>query len=79
MELPGIGGAASAAVEPREALPALLLGVHVAELELVPDIRPGDALVHIAQQEALIPHKLVAGIEVSPGGHRQVLGAGAAA
>ena len=36
--------------------------VHIAHLELVPNLRVHNAGVHISQQELFISHKLVAGV-----------------
>ena len=48
-------------------------------LELIPHGGVGDALPDVAHQVFGVAHKLVAGVQVAPGGHGHVLGAGAAA
>ena len=75
----GVGGTAAGAVEPGPAVPAVRPGVGVAELELVPEGRVGHALPHVAHGVLRVPHELVAGVQLAPGGHRQVLRAAAAA
>ena len=75
MEVVGIGCAAAAAVESREAVSALFFCVDITELELIPDIGPGDAGVYIAHQELFLTYELVARIKISPRGNCQVLSA----
>ena len=50
------GGAAAAAIEAGEAVLTFVLCVHIAHLELVPDLSVHNARVHISQQELFISH-----------------------
>ena len=79
MEVVRIGRTASAAVEPGIAVPALFLGIDIAELELVPHRRIHDALIHIAQLEVLQARELMAGVNVSVRRNGKILCSGTAA
>ena len=73
MEIIGIRGAAPAAVITGKTLSAFGPGIDIAALELVCNIAARDAFVHISQQELPVPDKLMAGIQVPPGGNREIL------
>ena len=74
-----VGRAAAGAVELGPAVLALRAGVGVAVLELIPHGGVGDALPDVAHPVLGVADELVAGVQVAPGGHGHVLGAGAAA
>ena len=75
----GVGGAAAGAVELCPAVGAVGPGVGVAGTELLPQGGVGNAVPHVPQLVGFLPHELVAGVQVAPGGDRHVLRAGAAA
>ena len=75
----GVGGAAAGAVKSCPAIAARLASVHVARGKLALLVGVGHALPHVAQLVGLVTHKLMAGVQVAPGGHGHVFGAGAAA
>ena len=75
----GVGRAAAGAVELGPAVGAFGLGVDIAGGKLALYLRVIEPVPDIAQLEALLPHELVAGVQVAPGGHGHVLRAGAAA
>ena len=72
MEVVCIGSTSATAVELREALPALLLGIYVGALEFISDISPYYSLVDIAHKEILISYELMTGIKVTPGSYRKI-------
>ena len=75
----GVGGAATGAVQPRPTFPTVGVGHDVASVELFPKLGIRDALPHVAHRVVRIVHELMAGEQLPPGGHGQVLRAGAAA
>ena len=79
MEVIGVCRAATAAVELRKTLLTLLLGIHVTTFEFVTNILSYDAFLHISHQERFISDKLMAGIQVPPGGNCQILCSGTTA
>ena len=75
----GIGRAAAGAVQPGPAVAAFLPRVDVAGGKLGLRGGVGHPLGHAAQAVPLLPHKLVAGVQIPPRGHGHILGARAAA
>ena len=74
-----VGRTAAAAVEPGPAVPAVGVGHHVTSVEFLSQLGVGDPLSYIPHGVGGVVDKLVAGEELPPGGHRQILGAGTAA
>ena len=79
MEIIRVGSTAAAAVKLGKAFFTFFLCIYIAALEFVTDFRVDDAVIHVAHEELLVSHKLVAGIQISPGSHCQVFRAGTAA
>ena len=75
----GVGRAAAGAVEPGPAVPAVGVGHHVTSVEFLSQLGVGDPLPYIPHGVGGVVDKLVAGEELPPGGHRQILRARAAA
>ena len=74
MEVIGISSTASAAIESGKAFLTFFLGIDVAALEFVLNLRMNDSRVHVAQKEFLVSDELMAGIKIAPGGNCQILG-----
>ena len=70
----GPTGTASAAIESGKAFLTFFLGIDVAALEFVLNLRMNDSRVHVAQKEFLVSDELMAGIKIAPGGNCQILG-----
>ena len=68
MEVVGIGRTAAAAVKSGKTIPAFVLRINIAELELIADCRVSHARIYIAEKEIFISYKLMARIEVAPTG-----------
>ena len=75
----GIRRTSAAAVKFGKAFSALILGVNITALKLLPEILPDNSLLHVSHEKFFVPHKLMAGIKVSPGRHGQIFRTGAAA
>ena len=73
------GGAAAAAIEARPALPAGGTGVDVLFGKLAGDVHVEGAVKHIPHAVLLLPHKLVAGVDVSVWSDGHILTARSAA
>ena len=62
-----VGRTAAGAVELGPAILALLAGIGVAVLELIPDLGIGDTFPDIAHEVLGVADELVAGVQVAPG------------
>jgi hypothetical protein len=65
--------AAAAAVKLSKTIFALFFRIDIAVSEIIRNLRPYNSFVHIAHKELLLAYELVAGIDIPPGRHRQVL------
>ena len=75
----GVGGAAARAVQACPAILAVGAGVHVAQLEFIPQFGVGNAVPDIAQLVIRVADKLMSGVQVAPGGNGHIFGAGTTA
>lgn len=79
MEFEGVSRTTTAAVKLCKAVPAFFLGIYIAYPEFFPDFRFIYSFEYITHQKFGNSHELVAGIQISPRSHSQVLGTGTAA
>ena len=79
MEIIGVRSTSAAAIELGKTLLTLVLCIDITAFELVTDIISYHTGIHIAHEELLVTHELMAGIQVSPGSNRQIFGTGSTA
>jgi hypothetical protein len=73
VKIPCVSRAAAAAVKSCETITALRLGIDIAQLKLIPDIRSEDPVTDIPHEKLLLADKLMAGIQIPPRRNCQVL------
>ena len=79
VEIVGVSRAAAAAVKFCKAVLTFFFGIYIAALKFVPQIRILNPVENTSHKELLFSYKLMAGVEISPRGYRQIFRAGAAA